>query len=64
MNVNTTLTIGNRNTKCMIHRGQPVKCIETGIVYPSVREEGRRTKIDDSSISKVCRRRRLYSRWL
>lgn len=35
--------------------GKKVKCIETGEVYKSIREASRRTSIQCSSISAVCR---------
>ena len=32
-----------------------VKCVETGIIYKSIREAGKITNIDHSNIAKVCR---------
>lgn len=45
-------TINNRIAKAL---SKPVKCVETNIVYKSVREANRQTKIDTTSISRVCR---------
>lgn len=34
---------------------QPVRCIETNIIYPSMREAQRQTKIFSTAIGKVCK---------
>ncbi len=37
---------------------KPVQCVETKIIYPSVREAERQTKIDNSQISAVCNKKK------
>lgn len=39
-----------------------VVCVETGIIYPSMKEAQRQTGIFDSSISKVCRHQQETAR--
>lgn len=52
---------GNRNFKVSknqkndISKSIPVKCVETQIIYPSIREAGRITGTDNSSIAKACK---------
>lgn len=45
---------GIRNTKAMLSRGSPVRCVETNMIYPSAREAGRQTNIYASSINRCC----------
>ena len=45
---------GQAPKKYAIKRGFPVLCIETQQIYYSIREAGRQTGIDFSSIYKVC----------
>lgn len=49
------INYGTRNERSAISRGKPVRCLETKIVYPSVREAERQTGINHNYISKVCR---------
>lgn len=42
-------------------RSKPVKCVETGIVYPSAAEAGRKLNICASDIQAVCLGRRPYA---
>lgn len=43
-----TVEGGRKNAK-------PVECVETGVVYPSIRNAGRETGIDASMIMRVCK---------
>ena len=49
------MNYGTRNQRAAAARSKKVRCIETGIVYPSASEAARQTGIDKSSISKCCR---------
>lgn len=42
-----------RNTS--IYKSRSVRCVTTGVTYPSARDASRHTKIDQSSICKVCK---------
>ena len=52
---------GNRNKKVSnkqrndIKKSIPVKCLETQIIYPSIREAARAVGLDDSAIAKACK---------
>lgn len=52
---------GNRNKKVStmqrndIKKSIPVKCLETQIIYPSIREAARVTGLDDSAIAKLVK---------
>lgn len=47
-----------RQKKTMTEKsGKRVRCIETGIVYDSIRQAERETGIDHSSIRKVCQKK-------
>ena len=46
---------GNRNLKSSISRGKKVLCIETGIIYNSIKEAERQTGINQSHIVKACK---------
>lgn len=35
-------------------KSKPIKCLETGVVYPSATEAARQTNINQSSISQCC----------
>ncbi len=39
---------------------KPVVCVETGVVYDSIKEASERTGIQRASISKVCLKRPQY----
>ena len=45
---------GNRNDKVSNVLSRPVLCVETGIVYSSGKQAGRKTGIDDGSINHAC----------
>ena len=49
------MNYGTRNQRAAAALGKRVCCIETGIIYESLSEAARQTKIDKSSISKCCR---------
>lgn len=54
-----------RDTKCQINNkgsSRKVKCIENGIIYPSIREAERILHLDGSSISKVCRGKNKHTK--
>lgn len=42
-----------RNTSS--YKSRAVRCVTTGVTYPSARDASRQTKIDQSSIGKVCK---------
>ena len=52
------MNYGTRNQRAAAALGKRVCCIETGIIYESLSEAARQTKIDKSSISKCCRGKR------
>ena len=72
-NMQDCIRNGNYNYKAAVKNGKiggkisgakngkksskPVRCIETGIIYPSCIEAERQTGIENSSISKCCRGR-------
>ena len=45
---------GNRNDKVSNALSRPVICVETGIIYDSGKQAGRKTGIDDGSINHAC----------
>ena len=49
---------GNRLINISKTSGKPVQCVETGLIYHSIKEAGRQTGIDYSSIAKNCRGKR------
>ena len=51
---NYNVNYGTRNNKTIISRGTPIKCVETGTIYPSAREAGRQSNIHPSAISRCC----------
>ena len=61
MNHKDNCNYGNRNKKVSnkqrndIKKSIPVKCLETQIIYPSIREAARETGLDDSAIAKTCK---------
>ena len=36
-------------------KGKSVRCVETGVIYSSIKEASEQTGIDQSNISKACR---------
>ena len=47
---------GNRKDKRKGKRkGKSVRCVETGVIYSSIKEASEQTGIDQSNISKACR---------
>ena len=46
---------GTRNLKSSISLGKKVLCIETGIIYNSIKEAERQTGISNSNIVKACK---------
>lgn len=46
---------GTRNQRIATSKGKRTLCIETGIIYPSVIEASRQTKIPFQNIWKVCK---------
>lgn len=42
------------------HKRHRVRCVETGVVYESLKAAQRETGLDDSHISRVCRRSPTY----
>ena len=51
---------GSRNERLSKAFSMPVKCIETGIVYPSTREVERQLGFYHSNISKCCNKKIKY----
>lgn len=49
------MNYGTKNKRIAKALSKPIKCIETNIIYKSVREASRQTKIDATSISRACR---------
>lgn len=48
------INYGNRNEKSAIKHRKKVKCVETGIIYNSIREAGKINNIQENDIGKVC----------
>lgn len=49
----------NKKGQTSSHAGRPIMCIETNIIYNSVREAEHQTGIDHSGIHKVCTGKRI-----
>ena len=54
-NRNYNMNYGTKNKRIAKALSKPVKCVETDIIYRSVHEVSRQTKIDATSISRACR---------
>ena len=59
------INYGNRNNKCAKsmakHFNKKILCVETGVVYNSIRDATRQTGIFESQICSVCNKKKTYN---